>query len=133
MDEAWAKWSAEINKKLVRLERNVAQLQDHFYGTKEEIKADKELAIVALIECVVFELLHERKILRDTGTWRPEQLYGPGAAATDRGAMWIAQIENKATRPGDNACWRLAVKSDTSNLKRAVEAEVTRQMNGSRR
>jgi hypothetical protein len=129
MSDDWGAWSDKVNKKLARLEGNVAQLQDHFYGTKEDLKENKELAISRLIRAVVWGLIDERKILRDTGTWKPETLYGPGAAVTDRGALWVAQIENKATRPGqDNGCWRLAIKSDVSSLKRAVAEEVRKQV-----
>ena len=133
MDAAWAEWSAEINKKLARLDKNVAQLQEHFYGTKEELKEDKGLAISKLIRAVVWEFIGERKILRDTGAWKSEQLYAPGAAVTDKGALWVCQVECKATRPGDSACWRLMHKSDVAHLKRVVTDEVARQMNGARR
>jgi hypothetical protein len=133
MDEAWARWSGDITKKIARLEANVAQLQEHFYGTKADLKEGKELAISRLIKGAVFEILYERKILRDVGTWDSERLYGPGAAVTDKGALWACQIECKATRPGDNACWRLMHKSDVAHLRRAVVDEVARQVNGAKR
>lgn len=76
-----------------------------------------ELRLFHLIRNVAWDQLVDRKILRDCGVWDVERIYGPGAACTDRGALWIAQQENSGQRPGEGVCWRLSHKSDLSELR----------------
>jgi hypothetical protein len=115
MDDPWVEWSDTVNRRLAAVEKRHKALVD---------------ALPKALVDIIDDRLQKQRALRDRGTWQPERLYGPGAAVTDKGAMWVAQIENKATRPGDNACWRLAVKSDTAQLRRIVADELNRRMNG---
>jgi hypothetical protein len=104
MDEAWAKWAGDINKKLARLDQRVAQLQDHFYGTKAELKEGKELAVSRLIRTVVWELLAERKISCATrgrgspSSFMPRALPSPIKARCGR-ARSSARLPGRATTP----------------------------------
>jgi predicted ribonuclease toxin of YeeF-YezG toxin-antitoxin module len=91
-----------------------------------------EMRIIKLIQDVASELFNERKVLRDAGIWTSEKLYGPGAAATHAGGLWIAQQESRGVMPGDGVCWRLSQKTEVAELRAlvrdAVATEVRKQM-----
>ena len=69
------------------------------------------------------------------GLWNSKNLYGPGAMVTSNGAAWIAMSAMGAgVKPGvGETAWRLAVKSDTANLRAIVKAEVIRQLREQRK
>ena len=68
------------------------------------------------------------------GLWNAKNLYGPGAMVTCNGAGWIAMSAMAAgVKPGvGETGWRLAVKSDTANLRAIVKDEVKKQLGGRR-
>jgi hypothetical protein len=79
MDDPWVAWSDTVNKRLAALEKtSLKYTPDQLWN-----------GIADFVVQYVNETLEKRRVVRDTGTWKPEQLYAPGAAVTDKGAMWL--------------------------------------------
>ena len=72
----------------------------------------------------------DRPQMRYCGLWDRTKAYRPGDLATYNGGGWVAQIGSTGLKPGDGMGWRLAVKSDTAQLRSLVKDEVKRQMGG---
>jgi hypothetical protein len=131
VDEDWVRWSQTIVDRIADLQRQVRDLQAQAKVTRklflEYSEVDNRPKVIRLIESVCLKLLQERRVMRDTGVWSDATFYGPGATVSHNGAAWVAQIENKGLRPGaGNTGWRLAVKSDTSGLRRLVRDELAK-------
>jgi hypothetical protein len=135
---SWDDWHVDVNKRLAQLQKDNRRLKDDvnlllnlLLGDLDK-KADERQAprIITLIENIAWDLMYEKKVMRDVGVWDEGRLYGPGATVTHRGAAWVCHTQNKGVKPGEGSLWRLAVKSDVSAVKQAVRQEVETQLNG---
>jgi hypothetical protein len=137
---SWEDWNRAVNRQLAQLQKDNKQLKNDVnlllylllgdLDKKVEGQEPLQPRIIYLIENVCWDLMHEKKVMRDFGVWDDERRYGPGATVTFRGAAWVCQTENKGVKPGDGSCWRLAVKSDFSIVKQTVRQEIEAQLNG---
>jgi hypothetical protein len=113
-------------------------LIDAFGGALGHVRKELESRIEALEQRqpvpvqlpTVNELRPGAPALRYAGVWSPEKSYGAGSLVTKDGAAWVATNAMAAgVKPGDGAtAWRLAIKSDTSQLRSLVKDEVRRQL-----
>jgi hypothetical protein len=118
---------AALERKIGRLTAIVNELDKLIFlgpnGDKGR-KNDPEPFILRVIKGVAWELLLEKKVMRDAGIWDADKNYATGAAVTHDGVLWTCQQEHKGQRPGDGVCWRLIHKSDIAELKSMVRATV---------
>jgi hypothetical protein len=113
MTDDWVRWSADIGKRLAALEAQHKTLLN---------------VLPEVITKVCADMISKRM---NAGVWDSTKAYREGSLVSHAGAGWVATADNRGVRPGSaNVAWRLAVKSDVSQVKRAVEAEVKRQMHG---
>jgi hypothetical protein len=114
MDDPWVEWSAKVNQQLADLE------------TKHKVLVE---VLPRVINKVCAEMISKRV---NAGIWNSQKSYLEGSLVSHGGGGWIATADSRGVRPGEgNACWRLAIKSDTAHLKRVVADELNRRwMNG---
>jgi hypothetical protein len=119
-------------RRIARLERRLAATTKDLrliYETllsKPEDDPDGELRLFRLIRNIAWSEIVDHKVMRDCGVWDGARLYGPGAAVSAEGALWIAQRETQGERPPGDA-WRLALKTHKSMVARAVRDELEKQ------
>jgi hypothetical protein len=114
----------EALKRIATLERKHAVMRKNY-----AVMVDALAEAIPTIAGEVCELVLAKKgVMQDAGIWREGETYAKGALATHGGSAWVATIENTGMKPGDGAAWRLAAKSDLSELKRQVREEVERQL-----
>jgi hypothetical protein len=121
---SWEQWNKDVNAKIARLQKQVALLQDSYYGSIEDHKAGKPPAIIRLILNTALGLANERRFMHDTGIWSAERLYGPGSTVTKDGCAWVAQSENQGVEPGKSDSWRLIQKSVDVELRKEIRSVV---------
>jgi hypothetical protein len=110
MSDDWASWSADIGKRLARLEKRHAAVVDAL----PEAMARTAAAVVT------------RRLT--AGVWSATESYKAGSLVSHQGAAWVAVSDSTGARPGTAAlAWRLAIKSNIAEVRKAVEAEVRRQ------
>jgi hypothetical protein len=134
---SWLDWNTAVNQQLAQLQRDNKRLKADIklllnlllgdFDPNQTAGQAPKPRMVYLIENVCWELMHEKKVMRDLGVWDDQRRYSPGATVTFRGGAWVCQIANNGVRPGDGSCWRLAVKSDHAALKQAVRQEIAAQ------
>jgi hypothetical protein len=117
-----AKRIARLERRLSKTTKDLAVIWDTLLAATKD--APKELHLFRLIKNIAWKQIVDHKILRDAGIWKSEKLYGPGAAVTHDGQLWVAQQESKAVEPGDGVCWRLTHKSDLSEVRGFVRTAV---------
>jgi hypothetical protein len=134
----WYEWSAAINGHIEKLQENrrtankrLAEIEKFLFRLRpdnEEMTLEN-CTLIDIIRMYALEMVFERKIMRDTGVWDEARLYAPGATVTFQGAAWVCQEQHEGQRPGaSNSFWRLAVKSDVSELRRIVRDEVRKAL-----
>ena len=129
MDENWAAWSQTVVDRIRALQRKVNQLETDnkiYRMLFEHNDGDEEPRLIRVIQNTALELVHQRQIMTYCGTWNAERLYDPGATVSCNGAAWVCQTENTGVRPGDGVCWKLAIKSESSAVRKLIKEELAK-------
>jgi hypothetical protein len=114
-------------QRVATLERELAALKPKV-GLTDDLAAALAEVIPQIVDDRIGRALQQQAFVRDVGVWTAERGYSPGELVSHKGAAWICQTKSTGARPGENSCWRLAVKSDLSELKRSVREEVERAL-----
>lgn len=121
---------ADLERQIVRLQKENSKLNKHMKFLDDFIcgeECGEKPSLIRFIKTFAWELIHERGVMRDTGPYDNEKLYGRGAAVTHQGGLWVAQAETQGSRPGEGGAWRLTHKTEVAELRRMVRDEVQRQ------
>ena len=84
---------------------------DMVFGSFAELIRDLRLTVTDLKKQV--ETLEARPELAHRGVWKGDVQYKENSLITHKGGLWIATVESKGCRPGEegSSIWRLIVKS----------------------